>query len=230
MAKKQDTKTKVAKAKSDKTKSEKAPVAKFAKSQNARSAVKAAAPIVAAVPDKARKVMKSARATARQLVPSASALPKLPKAPRLHTPSMPDLDVSGTVKEIGGQIMSVLNSSAGRVIVAEVLVYLATSLTKAAANTETGKDVTDNVMSAGAKIGAAVASAGAKMMETGSSGVDAAGDVALDAKGIAREVAQVAVGAVGGVVVEAASKVMGRRKKDLDAPKSVPALAGPTPA
>ena len=96
--------------------------------------------------------------------------------------------------------MSVLNSSAGRVIVAEVLIYLATSLTKAAANTDAGKDVTDNVMSAGAKIGAAVASAGARMMEGGAAGADKAGDVALDAKGIAREVASVAVGAVGGVV------------------------------
>lgn len=231
MAKKQDTKTKVAKAKSDKTKSAKAPAAKVAKPQSAGSAVKAVAPTVAAVPAKAKKVMKSARATARQLVPSMPALPKLPSAPRLHAPSMPDLDVSGTVKEIGGQIMSVLNSSAGRVIVAEVLVYLATSLTKAAANTETGKDVTDNVMNAGAKIGAAVASAGAKMMETGSSGADAAGDLAMDAKGIAREVAQVAVGAVGGVVVEAASKVMGRRKKDVSKPElPKPALGGSMPA
>lgn len=252
MAKKQETKAKVAKDKSDahksdKTKPEKAPaakvakVAKAAKSQNARSAVKSVAPAVAAAPAKARKVMKSARATARQLVPSVPSLPKLPSAPRLHAPSMPDLDVSGTVKEIGGQIMSVLNSSAGRVIVAEVLIYLASSLTKAAANTETGKDVTDNVMNAGAKIGAAVASAGARMMETGSAGADKAGeiagdlagDVAMDAKGIAREVASVAVGAVGGVVAEAASKVMGRRRKSLDAPKNEPfkpAIGGPTQA
>ena len=248
MAKKQDTKAKVAKVKSDarksdRTKPEKAPaakvakIAKAAKSQNARGAVKAVAPAAAAAPAKARKVMKSARATARQLVPSVPSLPKLPSAPRLHAPSMPDLDVSGTVKEIGGQIMSVLNSSAGRVIVAEVLIYLASSLTKAAANTETGKDVTDNVMNAGAKIGAAVASAGARLMETGSAGADkagdVAGDVAMDAKGIAREVASVAVGAVGGVVAEAASKVMGRRKKSLDAPRNEPfkpAIGGPTQA
>ena len=219
MAKKQDGKTKVAKAKSDKLKSEKSPAVKAAKSQGAGSAVKALAP--------------AARATARRLVPSVPALPEMPSVPRVHAPSMPDLDVPGTVKEIGGQIMSVLNSSAGRVIVAEVLIYLATSLTKAAASTETGKDVTDNVMNAGAKIGAAVASAGARMMETGSSGADAAGDIAMDAKGIAREVAQVAVGAVGGIVAETASKVMGRRKKVQDVPSSdtaTLAVSGPAPA
>jgi hypothetical protein len=135
--------------------------------------------------------------------------------PDLSLPSQGD--VVETAKAIGGQIMSVLNTDAGRAIAAEVLIYLAKSLTKAATDTEAGKDATATMLNAGAKIGAAVASAGAQAMESGgdvtSAGAKAASAGAATAKDLAREVAQVAVSTVGGVAVDVAEKVLKRRGK-----------------
>jgi hypothetical protein len=188
-----------------------------------RSGLETATDAITTAPAKAKKALKSAKTSARDLVPSAPSIP---------TPNLPDIDVSNVVKEIGSQIMAVLNSTTGRVIVAEILIHLAKSLTAAAANSDTGKDVKDSVLNAGAKIGAAVATAGAQMMEGGtavaSSGAEAASGAAGDAKDLAQQVAQVAVGAVGGVIADAASKVMGRRgKKNAEpVPSGQPASSG----
>ena len=149
--------------------------------------------------------------------------------PEVPQPAIPTA-VTDLIRTIGGQIATALNTDVGRVMVAELLIYIAKSLTKAAADTDTARDATSAIMSAGAKIGAAAADAGARMVETGgdvaSSGVQALGDGAAaagtaagGASNLVREVAQVAVGAMGGAVVEAASKVMGGRSSR-SAPKS----------
>lgn len=135
------------------------------------------------------------------------------KPPHIPTSSLPHIDIAQTARDIGGQIMSVLNTSAGRIVAAEVLVYLATALTKTAAKTEAGQDAADTVMNAGAKIAAAAASAGAKIMETGAqagAGLENAG-VKTGAKDMAREVASAAVGAVGAAVADVTEKVARRR-------------------
>jgi hypothetical protein len=168
-----------------------------------------------------KKAAKSAKAGARNLVPDLA-----------------QNEVVETAKAIGGQIMSVLNTDAGRVIAAEVLIYLARSLTKAAADTEAGKDATATVLNAGAKIGAAVANAGARAMESGgdvaSAGSQAASAAAVTATDVAREVAQVAVSTVGGAVLDAAQNVLKRRGKSGDkggnqrgAPANSTAPSGP---
>jgi hypothetical protein len=139
-----------------------------------------------------------------------------------EVPNLPTGEVSQFVKTIGGQIVGALNTNMGRAMVAELLVYVAGSLTKAAVNTEAGRDAKDALVNASAKIGAAAANAGAKFVETGaqaaSSGAEAASDAAGGAKSLAREVAQVAVSTVGGVVAEAATKVLkgrgGRKSAD----------------
>lgn len=221
MAKKQDNKASSAKpAKAGKSAGGKRSGGKGNELNLTRSGLESATDAIATAPAKAKKALKSAKTSARDLVPNA---------PSIAAPSLPDIDVSNIVKEIGSQIMAVLNSTTGRVIVAEILIHLAKSLTAAAANSEAGKDVKDSVLNAGARIGAAVATAGAQMMEGGSavasSGAEAASGAAGDAKDIAQQVAQVAVGAVGGVIADAASKVMGRRGKKSAEPER-PAEAG----
>jgi hypothetical protein len=146
--------------------------------------------------------------------------------PDFSLPSLPTGEVADVAKKFGSQLVSYLNSDVGRVVAAEVLVALAASLTKAAANTETGKDTKEALYNAGAKIGAAAANAGAKMMDTGSAaasqGADAAANAAGNVKDVAREMAQVAVSAVGGVVADAAKKVIRRgRPPKSEAPSPI---------
>lgn len=182
--------------------------AKSPKPTMAPSTLEVARTTIEEAPGKAKKAAKQAAKAAKE------------NARRL-TPDVPspNIDVSGTVKEIGGQIVAVMNSGAGRVILAELLVFLAGVLTKAAANTEVAEDAKTAVVNAGAKVGAAMASAGARIAETGSSaasagadaiedGVEAASGAAGTAKDLARELTQVAVGAVGGMVVDAAQKMI----------------------
>ena len=152
----------------------------------------------------------------------------------LSLPSLPQVDVGHTVKAIGNQILGALNSDIGRVMVAELLIFVAKSLTTAAAETEAGKDAKTAILNAGAKIGAAAADAGARMVDTGiaaaatganlvdrgtaaaSSGADAATQAAAHAPDLVRDVAQVAVTAVGSVVADAAQNFMKRRGKKSD--------------
>ena len=167
----------------------------------------------------AKKALKSAKVRARELVPD------------VHAPSLGGVpsQVGEALKTVGTQIAHALNTDVGRVMVAELLMYAAKSLTKAAANTEAAGDAKSALLNAGAKVGAAAADAGAKMVETGQSaaetgskllgegkaaaeaGVEAAGDAASSAGDLMREVAQAAVGAVGGAVVDAAQRVVGKR-------------------
>lgn len=143
-------------------------------------------------------------------------------------PSMPTGEVGAFVKSVGNQIVGALNTDVGRVMVAELLVYVAKSLTQAAASTETGKDAKEAMVNVGAKIGAAAANAGAKFVETGAAAATSGADAADGARGLVREVAQVAVSTVGSVVAEAAAKVMrGKKgKPDETAPSVAPAPSG----
>jgi len=208
VARKQDEGAKATKP--SKAKGGRKTVAETRRTGATRSVLDDAAETVAAAPGKAGKAMKRAKTKALNLMPETPTLPR---------PQMPDIDVGQTVREIGSQVMTVLNSPTGRVIVAEVLIHLAKAMTRAAANTETGRDVKETALNAGAKIGAAVAAAGAKMLEGGQDvaqtgvdaaqrGAEAAGEAATNASDIARQVASVAVNAVGGVVAQAASRVM----------------------
>jgi hypothetical protein len=227
MAKKPDNKVKDTKADKKAPKSAKSGVDATAKSAGRKPStpsVAARIPLESvgkpASSGKAAKKDAKANKKAAKLAKTAA----LNLVPKVSAPSLPQVDVVQTAKEIGGQLMSVLNTDAGRVIAAEVLIYLAKSLTKAAANTEAGKDATETVLNAGAKIGAAVASAGAKAMDTGSNAASSGAEAAVTATDIAREVAQVAVSTVGGVAVEVAQKVLKRRgrsaNKDADRPTS----------
>lgn len=161
----------------------------------------------------AKKALRSAKAQAKRLVPDVS-VPEIP--------SLGGLDIGSTARSIGNQVLGALNTDVGRVMVAELLIFVAKSLTKAAADTDVGKDAKSTLLSAGAKIGAAAADAGAKMVETGNaaiesgreaaeSGADTATKAAGSASDLMREVAQVAVGAMGGMVTDAATKMIKRR-------------------
>ena len=165
------------------------------------------------VKNEAKKAIKAAKKEARGFMAD------------VHMPHMPE-GVSDAFKSVGTQIAGALNSDVGRVLMAEMLMFVAASLTKAAAGTETGKDAKSAILSAGAKIGAVAADAGAKMVETGHDAADAGSAIletgrkaagegaeatASGARNLVREVAQVAVGAVGGAVVDAAQKAIGGR-------------------
>lgn len=146
-----------------------------------------------------------------------SFVPELP-----HLPAQSQ--VGDVVKSIGTQIVGAINTDVGRVMVAELLMYVAKSLTKAAAGSESAETAKSAILGAGAKIGAAAAEAGGKMVSEGRSaaavGAGAAGEAAETARGLMREVAQVAVGAVGGVVADVATKAMGKRRSAADAKAS----------
>lgn len=170
---------------------------------------------------KAKKALKAAKSRAGSFMPD------------LHMPAMPGM-VGDAFKSIGTQIAGALNTDVGRVMMAELLVYVAKSLTKAATETEAaGASAKAAVVSTGAKVGAAAAGAGAKMVESGHSAAEAgskmldegkaaASDAVGGARGLIREVAQVAVEAVGGVVVDAAKKAVSRRTKKPAAAEGAP--------
>ena len=206
-----------------------APVARVEKA--ATDAVEAVKGEAKAVADTAKSAAGSAKAAVVSATDTAKAGAKGAGAkaksflPDFHLPST--TDASAFVKSVGGQIATAMNSDVGRVMIAELLMIVAGSLTAAAAKTETGRDAKTKIIKAGAKIGAAAANAGAKIVETGSqaasTGSSAAGEAVDGAKGVAREVAHMAVSAVGGVVVDAATKVLGRGRGR----KAVAALPAP---
>lgn len=197
---------------------------------------------------KAKKTIRSAKDTARTLV-SDLPKPSVPDLPAAALAAVPH-QLGDAFKAIGSQIAGALNTDVGRVMVAELLVYVAKSLTQAAAQTETAGDAKSALLNAGAKIGAAAADAGAKMAETGKSaakagsdlldggrsvagaGASAAGEAAGGARDLVREVAQVAVSTVGGMVADVATKAISKRGRKASAPEpsspdgSAPATSG----
>lgn len=150
-------------------------------------------------PGSAKKALKSARAQAKALIADL---------PDLSVPHLPE-KVTESVRAIGNQITSWLDSDLGRAMVAELLIYVAGQLTAKAQSA--GAGTRDVVVKAGAEMGAAAADAGAKVVKAGSSVADA-GNAMPDAGNLMRSVAQAAVGAVGGVVAEVAQKAIERRK------------------
>ena len=176
-------------------------------------------------PVSAKKALKSARAQAKALIAD---LP-VPEMPHVSLPHVPE-KVSDSVKAMGNQIASWLNSELGRIMVAELLVYVARQLTDTAGKA-TGKDAKDAVLKAGAEMGAAAAEAGAQVVKAGGS-VTQAGSAFLsagttDAGSLVRHVAEAAVGAVGEVVAEVAQKAIARRGKDAPASRKTGKGSGP---
>lgn len=146
-----------------------------------------------------KKVVASARAQAKELLGKA-------------TPGDADTPVSETVRTIGNQITGWLTSDVGRVLVAELLVYIARQLTAKGEAAGPAKGITDAIVSAGAKIGAATADAGAQMLSAGRHAADEVAEAAKsDAGSIVQNVAKAAVGAVGEVVAEVAEKAIRRK-------------------
>lgn len=214
-----------AKAPDDKAKTARSPRGTRSASRAAVSmaSLEAVRTPVALVSTKTKKKVKSE---------TKKALKAVKKARKGSRKSMPEflassspLHLSDTFKSVGNQIAGALNTDVGRVMVAELLVYVAKSLTRAASKTDAAKDTKSALISAGAKIGAAAADAGARMVETGQAAV-ARGAKALDrgkdavangagddARTMVQHVADAAVSAVGGAVAEAAANLMGSPRR-----------------
>lgn len=170
----------------------------------APSAVRTAVSKATSAPASSKKALKSARAQAKALIADL---------PVPHLSQVPE-KVSESVRAIGNQITTWLDSDLGRTMVAELLVYVAGQLTAKAQSV--GSGTRDAVVKAGAEMGAAAADAGAQVVKSGKS-VSGAGTALLDAGradagSLVRHVAQAAVGAVGGVVAEVTQKAIERRK------------------
>lgn len=137
-------------------------------------------------------------------------------------PDAPSIEIPQGVRDVGAYLSSALNTDAGRVIMAELLIQVAKALTTRLAATETAHNAVAAVRSAGEAAGDAVRDAGEAAVEAGS-------DLASAAKGVAKEVAQAAVGAVGGAVVRAAQDMVpGGRKGKGSASSPAPSATATT--
>lgn len=177
----------------------------------APSAVRTAVSKATSAPANSKKALKSARAQAKALIADL---------PVPHLAQVPE-KVTDSVKAIGNQITSWLDTDLGRTLVAELLVYVAGQLTAKAQSV--GAGTRDAVVKAGAEMGAAAADAGAQVVKSGKS-VSGAGTALLDAGradagSLVRSVAQAAVGAVGEVVADVTQKAIARRKGGGASPK-----------
>lgn len=145
-------------------------------------------------------------------------------------PSMPHLEVPQGIRDIGTYLSSVLNTDAGRFIMAELLIQVAKALTTKLADTETAHKAADAVREAGGSASDVVKTVGTKAAASAGSALSSGTDLATAARGVAREVAQAAVGAVGGAVVQAAQNMLPTKKGKGAAAGGAPGAApGPGP-